>query len=495
MADSSTARSEMSSFMAELERLAIPLSRDVASLQAASIDFGRIARGDSLGVISPRTQEQVQATIGVARKHGVRLTPRTHGNSQSGQSLALGGFTLDLSQRSGVGEPDPERSSIDCEAGASWRSVMKACLERNLIPKVMPMNLDLSVGGTLSAGGVGASCHRHGNCAAAVLSVVLLTGAGDVVHCSREQNAELFALALGGQGRCGILLSVTLELRRTTGRVETCYLLYDSVSECLANLPAAVARQDVAYAEAYCSSLFQGLQLTERGRRPLLRWFGGLQVSREVDATEGTSVPSSGPVASSRSGAGDPWLSGLGWREIVHRESDSIAGFSARYDLRFEMMRKSGDWSRPHPWFECFLPPSRAASVVSQVLSSLPPFFGDGHRMFLVKVDERLRYLSMPVAEAGYAVAFAVLPTAIHEAALPDALPILERLDELVERAGGKRYLSGWVGSPRVEFWRRHFGARYEEWTRAKLRYDPDGVLSSALFANVDAELYARAAS
>jgi cytokinin dehydrogenase len=465
-------------FVGELERRSIPISQGAAALEAASLDFGRLVRGVSLGVISPRTHEQVQTTVEMARKHAVYLTPRTQGNSQSGQSVAVGGFTLDLSQLSRVGAPDAERLVIESDAGASWRRVMSSCLEQGLIPKVMPMNLDLSVGGTLSAGGVGASCHRYGNCAAAVAAVSFLTGAGELVRCTREQNAELFALALGGQGRCGILLSVTLELRRTTSRVETCYLLYDSVQECLANLLSVAAHPEIEYAEAYCSSLFQGLRVSERGRRPLYRWFGGLQVTREVEGT---------------TRASDAWLDGLGWKEIVHRESDSIAGFSARYDMRFELMRRSGDWGRPHPWFESFLPPSRAASVISQALSSLPPFFGDGHRIFLLRVDERLPYLSMPVAESGYAVAFAVLPTAIAEAALPDALPVLERLEELVTREGGKRYLSGWIADRGAEFWRRHYGSHYEDWTRAKLKHDPDGVLSSALFGRLDAELYGRA--
>jgi cytokinin dehydrogenase len=468
---------QTATFTSALDRAGIPWTLAAPALEDASVDFGRVVRGSPRGVISPITHEQTRELVLTARKHRVGLTARTHGYSQSGQSISQEGFVLDLSRLSRVGAVDASGPTIECDAGASWRSVMNASLAQGLIPKVMPMNLDLSVGGTLSAGGVGASCHRHGNCAAAVASVSFVTGAGDIVRCSRQHDPDLFASALGGQGRCGVLLSVTLELRATTGRVETCYLLYDSVAQCLASLSAVAEKPEIAYAEAYCSSLFQGLKVTDRGRGPLMRWFAGLQVTREIDRV---------PPAS------DAWLDGLGWREIIHRETDSIAGFSARYDLRFELMRKTGDFAKPHPWFECFLPPSRAASVISQALDLLPPVFGDGHRIFLLQIDERLRYLSMPLPEAGHAVAFAILPTAVPEAALSGALPILERLDEIVQHAGGKRYLSGWIPNPRVAYWQRHYGLRYEDWIRSKLRYDPDGVLSSALFASLDAELYGR---
>ncbi|HET9933731.1 MAG TPA: hypothetical protein VFQ35_23670, partial [Polyangiaceae bacterium] len=184
--------------------------------------------------------------------------------------------------------------------------------------------------------------------------------------------------------------------------------------------------------------------------------------------------------------------SGLGNAEVVHRETDSVGGFSGRYEARFEMMKRSGDWSRAHPWFECFLSPSRAASMIRRALELLPPFFGDGHRMFAIKVDERLEFLSMPEAEGGFVIAFAVLPTAIPEWALGDALGALARLQDLVQSEGGKRYLSGWLGSPGPEFWKTHYGARYERWVNEKLRHDPSGVFSSAMFAPLDAAVYAR---
>lgn len=480
MAETSTTPAEKA-FTAELDRLRISFHGEAAVRAATEQDFGHIVRGVSFGAVVPNTAEEALAVVRSAGSSGVRLTPRTHGNSQSGQSVPQGGFALDLSRLSRVEVPERERLTIECGPAASWRSVMSVALEHGLVPKAMPMNLNLSVGGTVSAGGVGGAGHRYGPCAASVVAAQVLTGGGEIKRVSHDQNPELFALLLGGQGRCGVLLSVTLALRRTTGRVETAYLLYDSVDACLAQLPVVAKHPEVAYAEAYCSALFQGLKVTDAGRRPLLRWFGGLQVTREVDA----STPAS-----------DDWFADFGAREVVHRETDSVAGFSGRYEARFDMMKRSGDWLRAHPWFECFLPPSRAAAVIRQALGLLPAFFGDGHRMFAIRVDERLEYLAMPPAEDGFVIAFAVLPTAIADWALPDALACLTRLQDVVMSAGGKRYLSGWLGDAGTpEFWQAHYGSRYERWVRAKVEHDPHGVFSSALYSPLDAAIRGRGPS
>lgn len=462
---------------ARLMARGIPVLDDNSCLDVVSRDFGGIARGRSGGVIRVARRADVCCALELAQQGGVQLTPRTSGNSQSGQSLSDGGFTLDLSGLCYVSEPDSNALLVSCEGGASWRSLLARVLPLGLIPRVTPLNLNLSVAGTLSAGGIGVSSHRFGSCAACVEDLVVVTGEGAALRCSRSENAELFALVLGGQGRCGVVVEATLRLRKTTGHVQTYYLLYEALDVCLADLALISAMSDAAYAEAYCSSLLQGLRVSDSGRRPLFRWFFGLQISREVQ--KGTSIDLS-------------WLGELKHREIVHVEDDSLEGFASRYDVRFENMRNSGDWDRPHPWFECFLPPSRADEFILDALERLPPAFGDGHRIFEVRIDESLKYFSMPPAERGAAIAFAVLPTSVPVNALGRALPVLRDLDEALARVGGKRYLSGWIDAPTKAFWQTHFGERYEPWVGGKRRYDPRGVLSSKLFSELDREIYVR---
>ncbi len=45
-------------------------------------------------------------------------------------------------------------------------------------------------------------------------SFKLINAEGEIVHCSRVENKELFRLAVGGYGLFGIVLSVTLRLTK-----------------------------------------------------------------------------------------------------------------------------------------------------------------------------------------------------------------------------------------------------------------------------------------
>jgi cytokinin dehydrogenase len=61
----------------------------------------------------------------------------------------------------------------------------------------------------------------------------------------------------------------------------------------------------------------------------------------------------------------------------------------------------------------------------------------------------------------------------------------LARVDSLLRNAGGKRYLSGWLGSVDEARWREHYGPSYDRWIAVKRRFDPDGIFRSALFPAV----------
>jgi FAD/FMN-containing dehydrogenase len=69
------------------------------------------------------------------------------------------------------------------------------------LPAVVPLNLDLTVGGTVSAGGIGATSHTHGPVVSNVSEITAVTGSGRSVVprrariCSMPSQAELDAAA------------------------------------------------------------------------------------------------------------------------------------------------------------------------------------------------------------------------------------------------------------------------------------------------------------
>jgi cytokinin dehydrogenase len=334
-----------------------------------------------------------------------------------------------------------------------------------LVPPVVPLNLDLSVGGTLSVGGFGSSSHRYGAAVSNVAQLAVVDGEGTLTRCTPTHQRELFDAVLGGLGRCGVIASATLTLVPAPARVKTWFLAYDDLAALLEDQRTLAARTQVDHLEALCSATLHGLHLGSNARRvPLTSWTYCLQVSSGFDAD----APS------------EDLLEGLGFRRVLHHEQTDAKEFSTRYDGRFRMMRLTGADRQPHPWLECVVPHAVAADVIPRALALLPSFLGDLHRVFRVAERDHPRSLVFPASAD--LVAFAVLPIGVPPALLGDAQTALKAVEELLLSVGGKRYLSGWLQGWNSQTFEAHFGSHFGAWKRARDHYDPRHVFTSRLF-------------
>ena len=85
--------------------------------------------------------------------------------------------------------------------GTRWRAVLAAAARKGLTPPVLTDYLDLSVGGTLSAGGIGGASHHHGPQADHILDLEVVTPAGEIITCAPSSRPDVFFGVLAGQGR------------------------------------------------------------------------------------------------------------------------------------------------------------------------------------------------------------------------------------------------------------------------------------------------------
>jgi cytokinin dehydrogenase len=447
----------------------VSLRRDAATRDEASADFGHLARGDVWGVAAPRDAGELEKLVRFAAARGLPLTPRGRGYSQAGQSLAAGGVTLDCTRLDRLEPVEAARRLIRCEAGARWREVVAATLPHGLLPAVLPLNLDMSVGGLLSAGGIGANSHAFGPAIAHVVELDVVTATHGLVRCDRGTEPELFAAVLGGLGRCGVMLRATLALRPVRPRVRTFHLLYTSLDDWLADQRTLVRQQRADYLEGFCWAGAKGSRLEDGRRRPFTHWLYGLQIGIEHDDV--TPEPAAATAAA---------LAGLRHLQVIHVEDESLLSHVERYQPRFDGMRRSGAWAQRHPWLECLVPGDRVAQVLPAVLDRMPPSLGDGHRAVWVARDDLPAGLALP--EARDAVCLAFLPPGVPPGESDEVVAALADADALLRAAGGKRYLSGWLGAMDEESWREHHGPRYAAWVSAKQRFDPESIFRSALF-------------
>ena len=443
----------------------VTLDASAEATGAGSNDFGHIARGKSLGVARPTSARGVAEVVAFARRRGLSLAPRGGAMSQSGQSVANEGLTLDLGELRAIDAPDAERLVVRCGPGATWRQLLAVTAPLGLVPRVSPLNLDLTIGGTLSAGGMGSSSHRHGLAVSNVVGAEVVLGTGDVVTCSPSQQRSVYDAVFGGVGRCGVTTSVDLALEAAPAKVRTTFLLYEDLEAVLADQLTLSKRAGVLHLEAFCSASIQGLRRGPDGRRQALRhWLYGLHVTTaSAGGTAETDVA---------------LLAGLRHARVLHVEDDDLAPFYSRYDMRFEGMRAMGAWAQAHPWFEVLLPADAAAEVV-RAAQELPAFLGDGHRLTVVAELDHPLAVSFP--RRGPTVVFAVLPTGVPEPLLGPALGALGLLARRAASLGGKRYLSGWLFEIGADAWKAHYEERYERLVALKNEFDPSNVFRSRL--------------
>lgn len=449
--------------LSALGREGISISVDASQRAEASGDFGNLVKGESLAVVYPRDAREVESVIRFANARKLCFTARGGGRSSGGQSVARRAPTLSLARLDRVGRVDSDRGLVTCEPGARWRPVVEATLAEGWIPKVVPLNLDLTVGGTLSVGGIGSTSHRFGTAAANVVAVEAVTGAG--APASSVDDEGLLAATMAGLGRCAVLTSATLALRRAPSHVYTIYLLYDELEPWLADLRLLREERRFDHADGFCTGSLQGLRTTPTGRRPLTRWFYGMHLSLEHDAGAKPDP--------------DALLAGLRHRWLVHQEDNAMEAFVARADARLDIMARTGSSALPHPWLEFLVPVEKLTELLTPVLDALPPALGDGHRVAMLAPEPQPPLFTVPPGRD--TAIFAVLPMGVPPPLLAGVLPALRGVNQMLLAAGAKRYLAGWLELDEAG-WRNHYGDRFAAWQEAKRRYDPCGVLSAACF-------------
>ncbi|HEX2475037.1 MAG TPA: FAD-binding oxidoreductase [Lacipirellulaceae bacterium] len=131
-------------------------------------------------------------------------------HSMGGHTIAPDGIVLDMLPFSHM-ELDAENRILSVGAGARWWEVIPYLNARGFSVAVMQSNNNFSVGGSISVNCHGWQ-HNHAPIASTVDSLRLMKADGTIVRCSRDENAELFRLVLGGYGLFGVILDVGLRV-------------------------------------------------------------------------------------------------------------------------------------------------------------------------------------------------------------------------------------------------------------------------------------------
>src|SRR5919107_943699 len=120
--------------------------------------------------------------IDFARSQGIQVAARGQGHSTLGQAQVEAGVVIDMSALAAIYEINENDALVG--AGLRWSDLLRQTIPLGLAPPTLTDYIDLSVGGTLSVGGVGGQTFREGPQVDNVLELTVVTGRGEVVTCS-----------------------------------------------------------------------------------------------------------------------------------------------------------------------------------------------------------------------------------------------------------------------------------------------------------------------
>jgi cytokinin dehydrogenase len=439
-------------------------------------DFGRLVERLPGAVARCGSAEEVAEVIRYCRDNGLPVVPRGQGHTQSGQSTTTGGVVVDTSSLQTIHEIDTEGLTATVDAGVVWRDLVVASTAQGLVPPVLTNNLGVTISGTVSMAGLGVASFRHGTQADNALELEVVTGAGEIVNCSREQNRELFDLVRCGLGQFGIITRLKIRLRRCQPKVRMYTLVYDDLAAFMEDSRTIMdpARPVFHTLGGICSpaplgfrTIGEGLELGV-GVQGFAHWVFPMFLTVEFGDQEPDDAAA---------------LAGLRYHRHAHTEDVPMIHFCRRMEPMFELWKRSGYWEQAHPWMETILPWDKAQEYVETVLANLPPaaLGAGGHVLLWPSRTEVSEVPLFKYPEGEVVLGWGILGS-VPENLLAEGLAKLDMASELSIYYGGKRYLSGYITFDSEERWAAHFGDSWPQIKAGKKKYDPDGILAPGFF-------------
>lgn len=359
---------------------------------------------------------------------------------------------------------DPSSGLLTCDAGVSLSEILEIFVPRGWFLPVSPGTRFVTVGGAIASDVHGKNHHVDGTFCQHVTRIGMVLGNGEQVDASPNEKADLYYATCGGMGLTGIIINATFRLKPILSSqiIETTIRTPDLESV----LSAFEESQAATYSVAWIDCLAKGKEL---GRSLLMLGEhdtrGGLVVAEE----KGWSIPFDMPTQLLNKATVHAFNS-LYYNRVRHQRQTR----SVHYAPFFYPLDSMANWNRLYgkPGFvqyQFVLPkqagPSGLRIILEQIAAS-----GRGSFLAVLKVfgQGNKNLLSFPME--GYTLA-------LDFKAEPAVFDLLDRLDKLILRFGGRLYLA-----KDARMSEKIFKASYPNWQRfeeLRSRYHALGKFSS----------------
>lgn len=383
----------------------------------------------------PRTEQTVVALSGRARPlpaFSGHALPHGNGRSYGDSCLDPGGTLLHARSLDRFISFDAATGILRCEAGVTLAEIIDHVLPQGWFLQVTPGTRFVTVGGAIANDVHGKNHHHRGTFGHHVRRFELLRSDGSRRECVPEDSDGFFAATVGGLGLTGVVTWAELQLRRVPGRhLETENIRFGTLDEffALSRESAASHEYSVAWIDCLATGAARGRgHFTRADHAPHLLEGRGKEPGKPL------SMPVTPPWSLVNRLTLRPFNTLYYWRQPQRRKRAATHLLPFFYPLD-----SIGDWNRMYGrtgflQYQCVIPPAAAHDGVDALLSEIA-LSKSGSFLAVLKefgMQTSPGLLSFPRPGTTLALDF---PNSG-----PAVFALLDRLDRIVDEAGGAVY-------------------------------------------------------
>lgn len=175
------------------------------------LSWGRVHRLEQSGTVLEPGRERLQAAALLGDTSSSLIA---HGLGRSYGDVALneGGRLAITPRLNHLIAADWSSGIVRAAAGLSSEELLRISVPRGWFLPVTPGTKFVTLGGAVANDVHGKNHHHKGSFGAYVSSLGLMRSDRGLIICSRTENADLFALTIGGLGLTGIIMWVEIQL-------------------------------------------------------------------------------------------------------------------------------------------------------------------------------------------------------------------------------------------------------------------------------------------
>jgi FAD/FMN-containing dehydrogenase len=174
--------------------------------------------------------------------------PKRHDRRRSDDKIDIG----DLREILAI---DPDAMTCTAEPGATFEEVVAATLAHGLVPLVVPELKTITVGGAVSGCSIESMSFKYGGFHDTCLEYEVITGSGEVLHCTPNNEHKLvFQMLHGSFGTLGILSKLVFRLTPAKPFVHVRYASFATLEHFKAAIWEHFERGDVDFMDGFIHS-------------------------------------------------------------------------------------------------------------------------------------------------------------------------------------------------------------------------------------------------